>query len=260
MEITGSSIAGYSFGLPSLISGLVGGLLGLLFLVSGTGGGVSLLLFGGVLLLAGLVATPFTRRIISSRLGINFSRGAIVGVSVLSTVVATILFVVAIIGLLSSGSPVAPGEDVSNVAMTAQDADLGGTPYQLEIDWNSRAQSGVDPDTGDFSSYSAENGEKFIVVRMEVTNTGTEEIELTPRFFQVDTNGVKHDYQGLFGSSNGFSRVTLSPGATHEGWMVFTVDENATSGVLLSNQDAYYDKTVKVTFTHQKDMPIDMAD
>lgn len=260
MEITGSSIAGYAFGLPSLLVGLTAGLFGVLFLVTGTSRGVSLLLFGIVLTIAGSVATPVLRRLIKSQLGISFSRPAVVGISALSTVLATLLFVITIIGLISSTGSVPPGADVSNVSMSAQNVNPETADHQLEIIWNARAQSGVDPDTDDFSSYSAEDGEKFVVVRMEVTNVGDGEIELTPRFFQFESSGVRHDYQGLFGSSDGFSGITLSPGATHEGWIVFSVSEDTTTGVLVTNQDAYFDQNVSVAFTHDERMAIDVAD
>jgi len=43
---------------------------------------------------------------------------------------------------------------------------------ELEIDWNARAQTSVDPDPSDFQTYDSNDGQKYLVIRVAVTNTG----------------------------------------------------------------------------------------
>lgn len=109
------------------------------------------------------------------------------------------------------------------------------------------------------SHYSSNDGQKFLVVRMEIENRGDGETELTPRLFQFESDGVVYDYQGLFGSSNGLSGVSLQSGSTYRSWVVFSLPEDATQGTLRANNDAYYDETVTVSFEHDGSMPIEMG-
>lgn len=259
MEITGSSIVGYAYGLISLLVGLVAVLFGFLFLAAGTGGGVWVVFFGVVLLVGAIVAMPITRRWLSGAANIDFSRGAVVAINGAVAIVATILFVVAIIGLIGSAPASAPGDDVSNVSVSANDAS-GTASNSLAITWNTRAQSGVDPDTSDLSSYSAEDGQKFVVLRMQLENTGSEDIELTPRFFKLESDGVVYDYQGLFGSSNGVSGVTLQPGATYDGWIAFQIPEDKRQATLIVDQSAYFNEEVNVEFIQDEELPIGVSD
>jgi hypothetical protein len=41
---------------------------------------------------------------------------------------------------------------------------------------------------------------------------------------------------------------------------VFQVPEDTTTGVLVTNQDAYFDQNVSVAFTHDERMAIGVAD
>lgn len=259
VEITGSSIAGYTFGLVALAAGAVGSLFGLLFLLSGTGGGVSLLLFGLVLLIAGVVATPISRRLLSKYLGVDFSRGAVVAISGGASVIAVVLFVVAIIGLLSGVTPAPPGADVSNVSVSSQDA-VASSESSLSVTWNSRAQSAVDPDTEDLNIYNSPDGQKFVVVRMQIENTGSRDVELTPRLFKLRSGGTIYEYQRLFGSSDGLVGVTLQPGGTYDGWIAYSIPEDTESATLIVDQDAYFDRNVTVSFSKDSSLEINVAD
>jgi hypothetical protein len=167
--------------------------------------------------------------------------------------------VLIIVGLSSTGA-VAPGADVSNVTVTAEDTSPPGSTVSLDVEWNSRAQSAVDPDPDDVSTYQSNDDQKFVVVRMEVTNTGTEPIELTPRLFRLSSDGVEYEYQGFFGSGNSLSGVTLNSNGTHSAWTAFSVSEGLTDGELTVNQDAYFQKNISVSLTHNSDMPINMSD
>lgn len=260
MDITGGTIAGYAYGIPALLVGLASAAFGVLFLLAGTGGAVATLLFGIVLLIGAVVSMPVSRRTVHDKVGISFSRGAVVGVCGVVSVLATVLFVVGVIGLLGSGASAVPGADVSNISVSANDVN-SGSGSALSITWNSRAQSAVDPDSGDMSTYRAEDGQKFVVIRMQITNTGTEDIDLSPRFFKLQSSSVVYDYQGLFGSSSGgLSGVTLQPDGDYSGWIAFSVPSDTQSASLITDQSVYYDRNISVSFEHDSSMSINVSD
>jgi len=191
--------------------------------------------------------------------------GAFLAVILVLVVVVIGIVVVGGIGLLAlAGSadsgPTGPGSDVSNVSMVAADASPPDATHSLDVVWNARAQSEVDPDPSDFSAYNANEGEKFLVVRMEITNSGDTDVELTQRLFKAEADGVRYDTQSLFGSGNSISDVTLSPGATYSGWVAFSIPSGTTDAELTVSQEAYYRENVTVAFDRNPEMPINMSD
>jgi hypothetical protein len=183
-----------------------------------------------------------------------------------------ILLLVAVIGIVvvggvgflalaSSGdsAETGPGSDVSDVRVSAEGTDPGATPYALDVTWNTRAQSSVQPDPSSFSSYNANDGEKLLVVRMEITNTGAEALELTRATFKVRVGGVGYDSTRLAGSGNSFTGTRLQPDATYRTWLVYSIPEGATDAQLVATQDGYYQNGIVVEFEHDSAMPINMS-
>lgn len=242
MKITLGSIVSYVVGIPLLFIGIVltsQSPLGLLPLVGG------------------LLIIPIIRRQIEGRTGIELSRGATAGIGSFSVIGGIIiLLIVAPTG--DVGSP--PGNDVSNVSMTAEGVDPTDAATDLEVTWNSRAQSAVDPDPDDMSIYNTEDGQKFLVVRMTIQNTGDERIDLNPRLFRAESGGVEYEYQPLFGSGNSFNGVTLNPDASYTAWTAYSVPDDTAEAKLIVNQEAYYQKNVSVSFSHDSNMEINMSD
>lgn len=229
--------------------------------------GILLILMGMILtvqsplgllpLLGGLLILPVLRRELDRRTGISFSRGAAAGIGTVS-VIAAVVIIVLIAASGSTGGT--PGSDVSNVSVSAVNSNPSDASTKLEVTWNSRAQSAVDPDTSDMSIYNSENGQKFLVVRMTIENTGDNQLELDPRLFRFESEGVEYDYQPLFGSGNSFSGVTLNPDASYSAWIVYSIPEDTSEGRLIVNQEVYFQKNVTVTFSHKPRMAINMSD
>lgn len=243
VKITFRSIVAYVLGIPTVLLGVVA-----LFTSP----------LAGVLLVAGgLLALPVVRRKLDAIIGVEFSGGAATGIFLVCAVVGMGVLVLSVGG---GGTGSVPGSDVSNVSVRASSSTPADANNQISIVWNSRAQSSVDPDSGDLSIYNAEDGEKFLVVRLRITNSGTQDIELTPRLLQFQSGGVIYDYQGLFGSGQGMSGVTLTPGAEYTGWTVYSIPSDITDGQLVVNQDVYYDSSVAVAFEHDPEMAINVSD
>jgi hypothetical protein len=245
MEITLGSIVGYLLGIPLV-------LLAILLTIQTP--------LGLIPLLTGLLIIPVVRRQIAKRVGIEFSRWAVAGVGTIAIVSSVVVLLVVVLSAASGGGAAVPGADVSNVSVTAEDASAPESSTALEVEWNSRAQSAVDPDPDDMSTYNANEGQKYVVVRMRIANAGNEEIELTPRLFRIRSAGVEYDQAGLFGSGNTFSGVTVSPGASYSAWTVYSVPEDTSEAQLVVYRDAYFDKNVSVSFDRNRRMPINMSD
>lgn len=241
MKITFGSIVSYLVGVPLAI-------LGVLLTVQSP--------LGLVPFLAGVVIIPVVRRQIAKRAGVELSRGAAAGIGTVGVIAGVVVLVLVAL----SGGGAAPGADVSNVTVSAGDTSPQDPSTSLQVEWNSRAQSAVDPDPDDVSIYNPNDGEKFVVVRMRVTNTGDESLELTPRLFRLASGGVEYEYQALFGSGNSLSGVTVNPGGSHSAWTAFSVPEEMTEAQLIVNQEAYFQQNVSVSFNHNQGMPINMSD
>lgn len=243
MNITLGSIVSYVVGVPLT-------LLGLLLTIQSP--------LGLVPLVTGVLIIPVVRRQLAERAGVEFSRGAAAGIGGFGVVAGVVIFVM--VALSGAGGGSAPGADVSDVSVTAVDASPADASRALSVEWNARAQSSVDPDPDDMSVYNANEGQKFVVIRMRITNEGSNSIELTPRLFRLRSAGVEYEYQALFGSGNSLSGVTLNPGGSYSAWTAFSVPEDLTDTELIVHQDALFGENVSVTFTHNRDMPIGMSD
>lgn len=245
MNITLGSIVSYTVGVPLA-------LLGLLQTIQQTSLGVAPLL-------AGLLIIPVVRRQLAARAGIEFSRGAAAGIGTFGVIAFVV--VVVIVSLSGGGGAGGyPGADVSNVSVTAENANPPDASTTLSVEWNSRAQSAVDPNTDDLSIYNSNEGQKYVVIRVTVANEGDEPVELTPRMFRLQSSGVEYEYQNLFGSGNSLSGVTINPSGTHSAWTAFSVPEDMTEAQLIFYQDAFYRQNVSASFTHNEQMPIEMGD
>lgn len=207
-------------------------------------------------LLAGLLILPPTRRWLARSAGIEFNRGAAAAIGVVG--VLALLLVLAGSGA-SGGADSSPGSQVSDVSVSTTNETIEAADTSLEVTWNARAQSAVDPDTGDYSTYQSNDGEKYLVVRMKISNTGDSGVDLTPRAFRVESDGVVYDSQTLFGSGNSLSDVTLTPGGTYSGWVAFSIPEDTSTGTLQVDQEAYYNQRIKVSFTHATEMSVNMS-
>lgn len=214
---------------------------------------------GLVPFLVALLIIPVVRREFTKRTGIKFSRGAVAGIGVFGVIAGLIVLI--LVGFSGSGGSFeGPGADVSNVSVKAEDSHPPDAVTSLDILWNSRAQSGVDPDPDNLATYNADEGQKFLVVKMSITNSGNERIDLDPDLFRINSEGVEYEYQRLFGSGNSFSGVALNPGASYSGWTAFSVPDDTVEAKLIVHQDAYYQKNVSVSFSHNRNMAINVSD
>lgn len=267
MEITLPKLVAYVFGVSA---GLVGGLLSLLGLLIAFGnlaGGLSVLAAGVLLLGAAAIALPIARSVVARKFDIELSAGATAAISGGATVFAvSILLLVGIAAILSGGGGAASNAATTTQAAvsqvdvqpskTAGDATIyEDNPARLAISYNDHAQKSVDPSSDDYSAYYADDGSKMLVVQMEITNAGETEVEVSPRSFLIVINGVEYSYQPLQGSGAQLSSVTLQPGATVQGWVVFQVPQDVTWASIELNEGSYM-SAPGADFSHDSNMTV----
>lgn len=240
MKLTLSSVLSYITGVLLIVAGAIGTLVSPLGLIS---------------VLTGFLTVPAMRRKITARTGVELSRGLTVAVAIVGAIV-----VIAAFASAGGGETSGPGSQVSNVSASAVDADPSDPTQSLQVRYNTRAQRAVDPNQDDMTNYQSESGQKYLVVRMEIRNTGDENIDLTPRLFRFQNDGVEYEYQGLFGASQGgLQQVSLQPDATYSGWVVFSIPEETRQGEVIVYQDAYIQSQTAVSFERDSSLPIDLG-
>ena len=108
--------------------------------------------------------------------------------------------------------------------------------------------------------FHPDDGEKFVVVRMTITNAGDRQHQLTPRLFRLEADGEVYDHENTLGPGYNIDDVTIGPGDEYSGWTVYAVPMGTTEARLTVDRDFYLERNVSVTFTHDPDLAINMSD
>ena len=166
-------------------------------------------------------------------------------------VVVAILAVVAavVVGptILGTGGNVQ--EESFNV--TATSSVSGNETKALDVTWNAKTTAELEPEKN--VVYRAREGQQFVVVQLNVTNTGEENIGLRQEGFRLRANGTVHGHQPLTNAS-GFEVGVLKPGKAMSTWTVFSVDEGVTNATLVAEEGVYGD--VAVRFQRDADLEV----
>ena len=122
----------------------------------------------------------------------------------------------------------------------------------LHVGWNAKVVDTIDPNESDDSAFYAPEGEQFVLVRLNVTNVGEEEVPVKQAGFKLRAENTTYGYQPLAGA-DGFMDHPMPPGRNYKGWTVFTVPKG-TTGTLVYRANA----TVGVEFERESDLPVNV--
>jgi hypothetical protein len=122
-----------------------------------------------------------------------------------------------------------PVVDVSATDASAESADVN-----LRVRWRARAQHVLDP-AGEAATV-AEDGHKWLVVQVSVTNDGETAWDTTPVPFVVDIDGEQHEVVTSRAGSY-FGTNTLDPRDGETGWIAFHIPRAATSATVTLDPD-----------------------
>jgi len=213
---------------------------------------------GVILMAAGFFLTQAARDRLYETTGHRFSQTG-VAIIFISLAITSYGFVDYTLNQPSDVDGEASGQ-VTDMEFAAEGTNTTNSTTSLAVTWNAGTKDAIDPDEDDSREYRAEDGNKFVLAKLEIENTGSGPIDLTPRLFRVLVDGVEYDHRGLIGSSQGgLSSVTVRPGATYDGWLAFSVPDSSTSATFIVNQDTYTEDGPSVTWTRDSSIVIDIG-
>lgn len=168
--------------------------------------------------------------------------GRVAGLAVVGVLVLVALVLgAAILGGLSGGG-----------GMTfAANSTVDGDAADVLVAWDAGAGAVADANPNDSRAVPAPNGSKFVVVGLELTNVGGDEVPLRAGDFALSVNGTRHGYQPLAGHEP-FPRDALPGGTTVNATLVYRVPADATSATLVV--DDRLGEEFAVLFEHDTDV------
>lgn len=172
--------------------------------------------------------------------------------------VVAVVAVVVVVALLSAGVLLGPsipflgGGDGISAAATSPE----GANSSLRVTWNAEVTDTFDPDESDDLAYPAPEGKQFVVVVMNVQNTGEGTVPLEQSAFHFRANGTTYQKETLADHDNSLS-VPLGAGNELPIWTVFMIPEGE-SGTLVYEQNAT-DVSVAVEFERDSGMSMNVT-
>ena len=108
---------------------------------------------------------------------------------------------------------------------------VDGDAEPVEVTWDVKTQKQVVGPNG--TAFSAPENHTFVIVQLNATNPGAEPIVLEPEAFGFATDSVRYGPQPLEGAT-GQLPIVVPPLSWAEGYLVFSVPEDADSGTFLA--------------------------
>lgn len=158
----------------------------------------------------------------------------------------------------ASNSPTTPTANAPSINLAANDTAYENPADSLHVGWNGTARSAVDPQRDDGYTYEADSGKQYVIVRLNLTNTGERSLDLTPEYFRLLAAGVEYAPQQLVGGDD-LRSATLRPGASYQAHLAFEIPADVDAAVVITNPDAYYNKQVAANFTRNSGLAIQYA-
>ncbi|WP_423744198.1 restriction endonuclease (plasmid) [Haladaptatus sp. SPP-AMP-3] len=151
---------------------------------------------------------------------------AVVFVAILAIVAATVVAPM----ILGTGGTVQTNGGWNVTANSTAPSNATGA---LDVRWNAKRVSKLNPESGDDGVYKPGDGKKFLLVSMNVTNTGSDSLGLRPQAFALRSNGTLHGHQPLK-NTTGFQPSVLDGGESTSVWLVFSIDADAPNATIVT--------------------------
>lgn len=128
-----------------------------------------------------------------------------------------------------------------------------GNGSAVDVAWNADVQSQVTTQEG--KTFTAPDGETFVVVQMNVTNHRSDPVIFRSRSLAFAANNTRHGPRHLKGAL-GQPPAQIPPGNSTSLWVVFSVDRDVDSGTLLGlpGTDA-----PPIQFHRDRELPMQVA-
>lgn len=139
--------------------------------------------------------------------------------------------------------------DQPEIAAEDSGADDGGV---IEARWNAAVFDSVRVDPDDDEVYSADDGEQYIIIQAELTNTGEESLAFYPGVIDIDADGEAGSWTVLDDSTR--MELDLDGGDSAEDWIAFSIPED-TDTVTISVDAAHF----RVEFDHDDGLELEVV-
>lgn len=171
-------------------------------------------------------------------------------------VAVAVVLAVALVSVGVLGGPPVPflggGDDVSAASTAPENASAA-----MHVAWNAEVTDIIDPNESDGLAYYPPEGEQFVVVAMNIDNTGDAQVPLKQTAFRFEADGTTYATESL-ADHDGFLDFPIGPGENVVVWTVFTVPEDV-SGTLVYDQNAT-DADVAVEFERDSSFPVEVTE
>lgn len=157
-------------------------------------------------------------------------------------------------GCASTGQPAATAtRTLTPVSVNEADVSADDPVTTLEVEYSATVANELptDPPT------LAEDGQKWVLLRMRITNEGAETYDVTGGPFILEHNGQTYEIVST-GADWSVRGRTIEPGDSTTGWLVYHLPEAATSAMLTVRDDI--SRSYKVTFTRSIDLGTSLPD
>ncbi len=178
----------------------------------------------------------------------GISRKAVAGVFV--AVLAIVAAVVVAPTILGTGGDVQTG----GWNVTANSTAPSNATGALDVRWNTKRVSKVNPEGGN-GVYKPNDGTEFLLVSMNVTNSGNDSLGLRPQAFALRSNGTLRGYQPL-NDTEGFQPSVLDSGESVSVWFVFSIDDDATNATIVTTGRLRRDH-IRTKFIHDEALAVE---
>lgn len=161
----------------------------------------------------------------------------------------------------STDTPTPTPDSTPDITVSSENLVDDDATYKLSAEYNARAQQSANPDSMTGGHRSSE-GEKIVVVRMNVQNTGETNIDLVGPFsLDVESRDENIPFNLPIGDPQ-VGNILLEPGESEKGWLLASVPEELSKATLVVEQNVYYranyDSSLQVIFEKDESMEIGM--
>jgi hypothetical protein len=154
------------------------------------------------------------------------------------------------LGIVTSGCLGSSAEDSpTDVSLSAEDSNPAVPDVSLNVSYNNT----VDTEIPTEPTTVAEDGQKWLLVRMDVTNTGTDARDLNAYQYRVVTDADQYE-QVITKESWELRGKEATPDETVSGWVVFHIPESVTDATLTVGGGQ---RNYAVAFTHDTSLDAD---
>jgi len=155
------------------------------------------------------------------------------------------------LGIVASGCLGSSAEDgPTDVSLSAEDSNPANPDVSLDVSYNST----VDTEIPTEPTTVAEDGQKWLLVRMDVTNTGPDARELNAYQYRVAADADQYE-QVITKESWELRGKEVALDETVSGWVVFHIPESVTDATLTA--DSGDQRNYAVAFTHDTSLDAD---